>query len=98
MLYSVELTAGPLPEGTDVADVAGRLSDELAVQELLEVAIGGRLDLRTIGVTVDIDAADIDDALHAVVTTVAGACRAAGILALPVLHAEVRSAAATAVG
>lgn len=98
MLYSVELTAGPLPEGADVADVAGRLSDELPAGSLVAVAIGGRLDHRRIGVTADLEAADVDEALHSVVSAVVGACQTAGVLTLPIVRAEVRSASAMAVG
>jgi hypothetical protein len=51
MIYAVELTAGPLEEGVDVAEVAGRLCEELNERDELDAAVGGQLDSRTIGLS-----------------------------------------------
>lgn len=89
MPYVVDLIAGPLPEGTDVADVADRLGDVL-LSELPAAAVGGRLDVRTIGVTAQVDAPGIEEALHRVVTVFERVSQTAGLAAqLPVIHGEV---------
>ena len=95
VLFSVDLIAGPVP---DVADVAGRLSDAFGGHELFDVAIGGRLDHGTIGVTAaDLEASNVDEALHTVVEALARACDAARVPILPILRAEVTAPSASAV-
>jgi flavoprotein len=90
VIFSVELVAGPVPATAEVADVAGRLSDAFVTHELLDAAVGGRLDHRTIGITaVDVEASDVDEALHAVVGALSRACDAARMPMLPILRAEV---------
>lgn len=90
-VYAVELTAGPLPEGADVADVAGRLCDELNERDELDAAVGGRLDTRTIGLTAQVEADGVDQALHTVVRLFAEITVAAAGVTLPIIRAEVTS-------
>lgn len=96
--FSVDLDAGPVPGGEEIADVAGRLSDAFGAHNLLDAAVGARLDLRTIGCTmVGIEAASVEEALHVVIGALVEACGLAGLTVLPILRAEVISPNAAAV-
>lgn len=88
-VYAVELTAGPLADGVDVAEVAGRLCDELNERDDLDAAVGGQLDSRTIGLSAQVEADGVDEALHAVVRVFADVSQAAAGTILPIIHAEV---------
>jgi hypothetical protein len=88
-VYAVELTAGPLAEGVDVAQIAGRLCEELNERDELDTAVGGDLVSRTIGLSAQIEAAGVDEALHAVVRLFTDVSEAAAGAVLPIIRAEV---------
>jgi hypothetical protein len=88
-VYTVELTAGPLADGMDVAEVAGRLCEELNERDQLDAAVGGQLDTRTIGLSAQVEADGVDEALHAVVRVFADVSQAAAGAKLPIIRAEV---------
>jgi hypothetical protein len=88
-VYAVELTAGPLADGVDVAEVAGRLCDEINESDQLDAAVGGDLESRTIGLSAQVEAAGVDEALHTVVRLFADASQAAAGVMLPIIRAEV---------
>lgn len=89
--YAVELTAGPVDAGVDVAELAGRMCEALNERDDLDAAVGGALDSRLIGLTAQVEAEAVDEALHAVVRVFGEVSRAAAGATLPVIRAEVSS-------